>query len=314
MKDKIKKGHKDFLTLKDYTKEEIEHIINIAVKIKKDGQLYKNLLSGKNLALLFDKQSTRTRLSFEVGIRQLGGNCIYLDSKSLQINRGETFKDSAIIFSKYLDGVVIRTYKHETVKNFADNSSIPVINGLTDLYHPCQILSDLLTLHENGLLRKDIKFSYVGDSNNVLDSLLIGFTKLGLDITVGCPDNYRPSDKILRCAEEQSKSSGSNICITSNPAEAAKNADIIYTDVWVSMGDDESSEKISYLKKFQVNSSLLSYAKENVKIMHCLPAHRGEEIISDVLDGNKSIVWQQAENRLYAQKALMVYIYSNIKL
>lgn len=314
MKDKIKKGHKDFLTLKDYTKEEIEHIIKIAVKIKKDRQLYKNLLSGKNLALLFDKQSTRTRLSFEVGIRQLGGNCIYLDSKSLQVSRGETFKDSAMIFSKYLDGVVIRTYKQETVEIFADNSSIPVINGLTDLYHPCQILSDLLTLYENGLLRKDIKFSYVGDSNNVLNSLLIGFTKLGLDITVGCPDNYRPSGEILSYVEKQSKNSGSNVYITSNPAEAAKNADAVYTDVWVSMGDDESSEKISYLKKFQINSGLLSHAKENVKIMHCLPAHRGEEIASDVLDGDKSIVWQQAENRLYAQKALMVYIYSNMEL
>lgn len=314
MKDKIKKGHKDFLTLKDYTKEEIEHIIKIAVKIKKDRQLYKNLLSGKNLALLFDKQSTRTRLSFEVGIRQLGGNCIYLDSKSLQVSRGETFKDSAMIFSKYLDGVVIRTYKHETVEIFADNSNIPVINGLTDLYHPCQILSDLLTLYENGLLRKDIKFSYVGDSNNVLNSLLIGFTKLGLDITVGCPDNYKPSGEILSYVEKQSKNSGSNVYITSNPAEAAKNADAVYTDVWVSMGDDESSEKISYLKKFQINSGLLSHAKENVKVMHCLPAHRGEEITSDVLDGDKSIVWQQAENRLYAQKALMVYIYSNTEL
>jgi len=314
MKDKIKKGHKDFLTLKDYTKEEIEHIIKIAVKVKKDRQLYKNLLSGKNLALLFDKQSTRTRLSFEVGIRQLGGNSIYLDSKSLQVSRGETFKDSAMIFSKYLDGVVIRTYKHETVEIFADNSSIPVINGLTDLYHPCQILSDLLTLYENGLLRKDIKFSYVGDSNNVLNSLLIGFTKLGLDITVGCPDNYRPSGEILSYVEKQSKNSGNSVYITSNPAEAAKNADAVYTDVWVSMGDDESSEKISYLKKFQINSGLLSHAKENVKVMHCLPAHRGEEITSDVLDGDKSIVWQQAENRLYAQKALMVYIYSNMEL
>ena len=310
MENYIKKRYKDFLTLKDYSKEDIEYIINLSAKIKKNKKLFKNLLNGKNIALLFDKPSTRTRLSFEIGILQLGGNCICLDSKNLQVSRGETLEDSARVFSKYLDGVVIRTFKQEKVEIFAGSSSIPIINGLTDLYHPCQILSDLFTIHELGLLQKELKFTYIGDSNNVLNSLLIGFAKLGLNITVGCPEKYRPSEKILNYVIEQSKISGSNIHITSNPVEAVKDADIIYSDVWISMGDEENSEKVHDLKKFQVNSKLLSYANENVKIMHCLPAHRGEEITSDILDGKKSIVWQQAENRLYAQKALLVYLYS----
>lgn len=310
MGNNIKKRYKDFLTLKDYSKEDIEYIINLAIKIKNNKKLFRNLLVDKNIALLFDKPSTRTRLSFEIGILQLGGNCISLDSKNLQVSRGETLEDSARIFSKYLNGVVMRTFKQEKVEVFAGSSSIPVINGLTDLYHPCQILSDLFTLHELGLLKKELKFTYVGDSNNVLNSLLIGFAKLGLNITIGCPDKYRPSEEILNYAIEKSKISRANIYITSNPVEAAKGADIIYSDVWVSMGDEENNEKIHDLKKFQVNSKLLSYAKESVKVMHCLPAHRGEEITSDVLDGEKSIVWKQAENRLYAQKALLVYLYS----
>ena len=305
-----KKRYKNFLTLKDYSKEDIQYIINLAVKIKNNKKLFRNLLFGKNIALLFDKPSTRTRLSFEVGIIQLGGNCICLDSKNLQISRGETLKDSAKVFSKYLDGVVIRTFKQEKVEIFASNSSIPIVNGLTDLYHPCQILSDLFTIYELGLLKKKIKFTYIGDSNNVLNSLLIGFTKLGLNITVGCPEKYMPSKEILNYTIEQSKISKSNIYITSNPVEAAKDADIIYSDIWISMGDEVNSGKINDLKKFQVNSKLLSYAKESVKVMHCLPAHRGEEITSDILDGTKSIVWQQAENRLHAQKALLVYLYS----
>ncbi len=310
MKEKLKNKHKDFLTLKDYSKEEIEYLIGLAGKIKKDKKLYADILSGKNIALLFDKHSTRTRLSFEVGIRQLGGNCIYLDANTLQIKRGETLEDSAKIFSCYLDGIVIRTFKQETVEIFAKNSTVPVINGLTDLYHPCQILSDLFTLNEIGLLKKGLKFTYVGDCNNVSNSLMIGFTKLGLDITIGCPKNYKPSAAIMNYIQEQSKISKNKVDIVFDPVEAVKNADVIYTDVWVSMGDEESEKKVKDLQGFQVNSKLISYAKRNVKIMHCLPAHREQEITSEVLDGSSSIVLQQAQNRLYAQKALLVYLYS----
>lgn len=301
---------KDFLTLKDYSREEILYMIALAAKIKEDKKLYSDLLKSKSIALLFDKHSTRTRLSFEAGIEQLGGNCIYLDASTLQLKRGETVQDSAKVFSGYLDGLVIRTFKQETVEVFAKNSTIPVINGLTDLYHPCQILSDLFTIQELGMLDKNLKFTYVGDCNNVSNSLMIGFAKLGIDMTIGCPGTYKPSEDIMEYAMHLAKENGSNINITDDPIKSVENADIIYTDVWISMGDEDSEEKIKALIKFQVNSKLAHYAKPDVKIMHCLPAHRGQEITSEVMDGENSIVWQQAENRLYAQKALLVYLYS----
>ena len=306
----MKNKQKDFLTLKDYSREEILYILNLAAKIKEDKKLYSDLLKSKSIALLFDKHSTRTRLSFEAGIEQLGGNCIYLDASTLQLKRGETVQDSAKVFSGYLDGLVIRTFKHETVQVFAKNSTIPVINGLTDLYHPCQILSDLFTIQELGMLDKNLKFTYIGDCNNVSNSLMIGFAKLGIDMTIGCPGAYKPSEDILEYATHLAKERGSIINITDDPTKAVENADIIYTDVWISMGDEDSEEKTKALTKFQVNSKLAHYAKPDVKIMHCLPAHRGQEITSEVMDGENSIVWQQAENRLYAQKALLVYLYS----
>jgi len=306
----MKKKQKDFLTLKDYSAEEILYMIDLAAKIKKDKSLYGDLLKRKSIALLFDKHSTRTRLSFEAGIEQLGGNCIYLDSGTLQIKRGETIQDSAKIFSGYLDGLIIRTFKHETVELFAENSTIPVINGLTDLYHPCQILSDLFTIKELGMLDRNLKFTYIGDCNNVSNSLMIGFTKLSLNITIGCPKIYGPSDDIMKYVTKIVKESGSIISITDDPAKAVENADIIYTDVWISMGDEDSQEKIRTLEAFQVNSKLADNAKPDVKIMHCLPAHREQEITSEIMDGRNSVVWQQAENRLHAQKALLVYLYS----
>ncbi|MCL5071389.1 MAG: ornithine carbamoyltransferase [Actinobacteria bacterium] len=306
----MKNRQKDFLTLKDYSKEEILNLINLAAKIKKDKKLYSDLLKSKSIALLFDKHSTRTRLSFEAGIEQLGGNCIYLDASTLQLKRGETIQDSAKVFSGYLDGLIIRTFKQETVEVFAENSTIPVINGLTDLYHPCQILSDLFTIRELGMLNKNLKFTYVGDCNNVSNSLLIGFAKLGIDITIGCPKVYKPSEDVMNYVMDFAKESESSINITDDPLKAVENADIIYTDVWISMGDEDSEEKIKALTKFQVNSKLVYYAKPEVRIMHCLPAHRGHEITSEIMDGKNSIVWQQAENRLYAQKALLVYLYS----
>ncbi len=304
------KKKKDFLTLKDYSKDEIEYMIGLAEKIKKDRSLYGDLLSKKSIALLFNKQSTRTRLSFEAGITQLGGNCIYLDADSLQIKRGETLEDSARVFSRYLDGLVIRTFEQKTVEIFAANGTIPVINGLTDSYHPCQILSDLFTIHELGLLDKSLKFTYVGDCNNVLNSLLIGFVKLGLDITVGCSRKYEPEKEIMEYVFNQASKSGSSIKLEYDPSAAVAGADIIYTDVWVSMGEEHSEEKIAQLSKFQVNQKLLAFAKPDVKIMHCLPAHRESEITSTVIDGKNSIVWQQAENRMHAQKALLVYLFS----
>lgn len=300
---------KDFLTLKDYSKEEIEYLLDLSGKIKKDKNSYSKVLEGKNIAMLFDKHSTRTRLSFEVGINQLGGNSIYLDSKNLQISRGETYQDTAKIFSRYLDGVVIRTYSQEIVDIFAKYGTIPVINGLTDIYHPCQILADMFTLKELGLLNKDLKFIYIGDSNNVTNSLIIGFSKLGIDITIGCPEKYSPPEEIIEYARNQKE--GSKLNLVHDPVKAVSDADVVYTDVWLSMGDEINKQKLTDLKSYQVNYKLLKYAKEEVKVMHCLPAHRGQEITSEVLDGKNSIVLQQAENRLHAQKALLVYLYGN---
>ena len=300
---------KDFLTLKDYSKEEIEYLLDLSGKIKKDKNSYSKVLEGKNIAMLFDKHSTRTRLSFEVGINQLGGNSIYLDYKNLQISRGETYQDTAKIFSRYLDGVVIRTYSQEIVDIFAKYGTIPVINGLTDIYHPCQILADMLTLKELGLLNKDLKFIYIGDSNNVTNSLIIGFSKLGIDITIGCPEKYSPPEEIIEYARNQKE--GSKLNLVHDAVKAVSDADVVYTDVWLSMGDEINKQKLTDLKSYQVNYKLLKYAKEEVKVMHCLPAHRGQEITSEVLDGKNSIVLQQAENRLHAQKALLVYLYAN---
>ena len=300
---------KDFLTLKDYSKEEIEYLLDLSGKIKKDKNSYSKVLEGKNIAMLFDKHSTRTRLSFEAGINQLGGNSIYLDSKNLQISRGETYQDTAKVLSKYIDGLVIRTYSQEIVNIFAKYGTIPVINGLTDIYHPCQILSDMLTLKEPGLLNKNLKFTYVGDSNNVTNSLIIGFSKLGIDITIGCHQKYSPPEEIIEYARNQKE--GSKLNLVHDPVKAVSNADVVYTDVWLSMGDEKNKQKLTDLKSFQVNYKLLKYAKEEVKVMHCLPAHRGQEITSEVLDGKNSIVLQQAENRLHAQKALLVYLYAN---
>jgi len=301
---------KDFLTLKDYSKDEIVSLIKLASSIKKDDTGYSNLLKGKSIAMLFDKHSTRTRLSFEAGINQLGGNCIYLDRETLQIKRGETQEDSARVFSRYLDGLIIRTFAQKTVETFAGCGTIPVINGLTDLYHPCQVLSDLFTIYELGMLNGSLHFTYVGDCNNVLNSILIGFTKLGLNINIGCPEKYGPDESVFNYAVNEAKKSGSKVNIIHDPAQAVSGAEIIYTDVWVSMGDEYQEDKIKELESFQVNRELLSHAGAGIRIMHCLPAHRDQEITSEIMDSAASIVLQQAENRLHAQKALLVYLYS----
>jgi ornithine carbamoyltransferase len=309
--EKIRRTKKDFLTLLDYTKEEINYLLSLAIDVKQNNTKYGEILKNKNIALLFDKPSTRTRLSFEVGINQLGGNCLVLDSKTMQLGRGETYADTAKIFNAYLDGVVIRTFRQSDIETVASNCDIPVINALTDSYHPCQILSDLFTLYERGLLfKKDLKFVYMGDSNNVLNSLLVGFTKLGINITVGCPKVYEPDKTLMEKLRVLSVNSKNIITIENDPLLAVKDADVVYTDVWVSMGDAESSQKIYDLKPFQVNKELISEAKKDVLIMHCLPAHRDLEITSEILDSKNSIVWAQAENRLYAQKALLVLLYS----
>ena len=303
-----KKNKKDFLTLKDYDSKTIDYLLDIAGDVKSDPLKYSKVLEGKNIALLFDKHSTRTRLSFEAGISQMGGNAIYLDAKSLQLSRGETYADTAKIFSIYLDAVVIRTFSHSTVEIFAEEGSIPVINGLTDAYHPCQVLSDLFTIKEAGLLSPGLKITYMGDSNNVTNSLMVSLSKLGLKLTVGSPSEYGPGQEIMKYIESIK---GSDVSIVTDPVKAIEDADIVYTDVWISMGDAESDKKVKKLSSYQVSREILSHAAKDVIIMHCLPAHRGEEITAEVLGGPNSIVLKQAENRLHAQKALLAYIFES---
>jgi len=303
-----KKNKKDFLTLKDYDSKTINCLLDIAGDVKGDPLKYSKVLEGKNIALLFDKHSTRTRISFEAGISQMGGNAIYLDAKNLQLSREETYADTAKIFSGYLDAVVIRTFSHSTVEIFAEEGNIPVINGLTDIYHPCQVLSDIFTIKEAGLLLPELKITYMGDSNNVTNSLIVGLLKLGFKLTIGSPPEYGPGQEIMNYIESIKDS---NVSIVTDPVKAVEDADIVYTDVWISMGDAESDQKVKKLSSYQVNRELLSHASKDVIIMHCLPAHRGEEITGEVLDGPDSIVLKQAENRLHAQKALLAYIFES---
>ncbi|WP_077302948.1 ornithine carbamoyltransferase [Virgibacillus pantothenticus] len=300
---------RDFLTLADYSREEIEELIELAQTLKSN---YKSgyrdlLLTGKTLGMIFEKSSTRTRVSFEVGMYQLGGNGIFLNSKDLQIGRGETIADTAQVLSRYLDGIMIRTYSQADVEELASQASIPVINGLTDVYHPCQVLADLLTIKELKGTLQDLKLAYIGDGNNMVHSLMLGASILGMHVAVATPNGYQPDKEIVAKASAFADRSGGSVHITDQPQEAVQQADVIYTDVWASMGQEEEQEKRELaFTNFQVNAQLMRLAKSDMSFMHCLPAHRGEEVTADVIDGPHSVVFQQAENRLHAQKALLV--------
>ncbi len=265
-------------------------------------------LAGKSIGLLFEKPSTRTRVSFEVAIYQLGGSPIYMSKSELQLERGESLKDTAIVLSKYLDAVVIRAMRHKDVVYFAENSTLHVINGLTDLEHPCQALSDLFTIQEKKGL-KDIKVAYFGDGNNVCNSLMLICAMAGIDIWVASPERYSPKKKYVKMAKDLSMNNSSEVVVTEDVKEAAKNADVIYTDVWVSMGNEEErEERERILKEYQVNSELISFSKKDAIIMHCLPAIRGKEITEEVMYGKNSVIFEQAENRLYGEKAILYFL------
>jgi ornithine carbamoyltransferase len=294
----------NFISMVDI-KDNLEEILALSAALKKEKA--GTQLSNKTLGMIFEKISTRTRVSFEVGMTQLGGHAIYLDPASMQVKRGETIKDTAKTLSRYVDCIMARVYKHESVLELGEHSGVPVINGLTDLEHPCQALSDLFTMKEakGGF---DIKLAYVGDGNNVCNSLLLGASMVGMDMSVGCPEKYMPDENIVKQAQELASESGAKIEITSDPVEAVKSADVVYTDVWTSMGNEgEEQERISDFKDYRVNSKLIEAANDPL-IMHCLPAKRGQEITDDVLDSENSIVFEQAENRLHAQKALLCFL------
>lgn len=297
-----------FLTLQDYTDEEITALLDLAGKLKqqqKNGESH-HLLAGQTLGMIFEKPSTRTRVSFEVGMWQLGGHALFLSSQELQIGRGEPIRDTAAVLSRYLDGIMIRTFAHSGVEELARHAAVPVINGLTDLYHPCQALADLLTIREKKEVLPGLNVTYLGDGNNVAHSLMLGCSKLGVNITVCTPPGYLPLDEIRTKAEENASRTGSKIIVTDNPEAAVNKADVLYTDVWASMGQEqEKNERKKIFAPYQINGELLSQADSQAVVMHCLPAYRGDEITSEVLEGEQSVVLDQAENRLHVQKALM---------
>jgi ornithine carbamoyltransferase len=262
---------------------------------------------GVTLGLVFEKPSTRTRVSFEAGINQLGGQSVFLSASDLQLSRGESVADTAKVLSRYLDGLVIRTYGHGTVEEWARHATIPVINGLTDLCHPCQALSDLLTIRERKGRLKGVKLAYVGDGNNVANSLIEGAAKMGMAISLACPTGFEPDQRIVDVARLEAEDTGATIELTEDPQVAVKEADVVYTDVWVSMGQErEQSRRLTALAPYQVNERLMKLARPDAVIMHCLPAHRGQEITAGLLDGPQSVVLEQAENRLHMQKAILV--------
>jgi ornithine carbamoyltransferase len=297
---------RDFLTLMDLSSDEVVLLLKRAIELKSGKDAQKCPLIGKSIGLVFEKASTRTRVSLEVGIYQLGAQAIYMSPMDTQIGRGETIHDTAKVLSRYLDAVVIRTYSHNTLMELASYSSIPVINGLSDLHHPCQILSDLMTILEKKGRLKDIKLTYIGDGNNVANSLIEAASLMGLNLVMACPKGYEPDHEILKKAKA---SSNSHIAVVTDSKEAADKADVLYTDVWVSMGQEkEEAKKKRKFKDYQLNSKLLSYAKKDAIVLHCMPAHRGEEITDEVIDGPQSVVFDQAENRLHTQKALLEFL------
>jgi ornithine carbamoyltransferase len=267
------------------------------------------LLEGKTLGMIFEKNSTRTRISFEVGMNQLGGKGMYMNARDLQIGRGESIHDTGHVLSGYLDGIMIRANSHEMVKELAEHASIPVINGLTDLSHPCQALADLETIAEEKGELKGLKLAYVGDGNNVAHSLVVACAHVGIDVVVATPKNYEPNEEIMKKAAEIASKNGSTVAHTYDPVEAAKDADVIYADVWTSMGqEEEAAKRLEDFKGFQINDALVAHAKKDYMFLHCLPAHREEEVATSVIDGPNSYIFQQAENRLHAQKAVLASI------
>ena len=297
-----------FLTLADFTRKELTGFLERALEIKtafKKGERIAPL-KGKTLGLLFEKPSLRTRVTFEMGMRQLGGDSFYMGAHEVKLGERESVSDVARNLERWIDGIVVRTFYHEVVEELARNSSIPVINGLTDMLHPCQVLSDMLTILETAGQLKGVRVAYLGDGNNVANSWLLAAGIMGISLSIACPSGYEPDPGVTKQAKKMARKSGSRIAVMQEPKEAVKDADFIYTDVWTSMGQErEAIRRRIVFKDYQVNGSLIRHARKGARVMHCLPAHRGEEITDEVLDGPRSIVFDQAENRLHAQKALL---------
>ena len=301
--------HRDFLAIPDYSREELLSLFDLAERMKQ-GEYSDKPLAGKSVAMIFMKASTRTRVSFEVGTWQLGGHALFLSPRDVQLGRGEPIADTARVLSRYVDGIMIRTFAHAEVEELAKYADVPVINGLTDLLHPCQILADLLTIrqHLGGIDGR--KVAWVGDGNNMANSWINAAYRLGFDLTLACPEGYEPDKDILARAQ-----STANVRVVRDPAEAVEGADVVNTDVWASMGqEDEQAIREKAFKGYIVDDALMSRAQQDAIFMHCLPAHRGEEVSASVIDGLQSVVWDQAENRLHVQKAIMANTIGGVEL
>ncbi|MDP2912532.1 MAG: ornithine carbamoyltransferase [Candidatus Omnitrophota bacterium] len=298
---------KDIITIKDLDAGDILEILDLAKKVKQDRAAYSGRLRGKSIGLIFQKPSNRTRVSFEIGMEQLGGHAMYLGPGEIDMGVRESVKDVACVLSRYLDGIVARTKEHADMEELAGYATIPVINGLSDYAHPCQAMSDIFTVKEKLGTFKGVTLSYVGDGNNVLNSLMCAAAKVGLDMKIATPKGYEPAKDIVRLAKSFAKASGSKLELSNSPKKAAMDADIIYTDVWVSMGQEKEAEKRKkQFRDFQINGGLMKVTRGGCLIMHCLPAHRGEEITGSVIDSKDSIVYDQAENRMHVEKAVLL--------
>jgi ornithine carbamoyltransferase len=302
---------RSILSLGDLSSAELHSVLNRAARLKKEFKhgTGPDSLKGKLVGLVFEKPSTRTRTSFEAAALRLGGHSLYLASNELQLSRGEPVKDTARILGRYLNFIVARVYSQDTLRQFAEFSGISTINALSDMEHPTQVISDLLTIKEAKGRLEGLKLAYIGDGDNVCNSLLLGASMVGMDMVVGCPAGYAPDPDIFRLAQENATKSGSSLCVFNDPESAAEGADVLYTDVWVSMGEEkERRRRMHAFKGFQINSNLLKQAAKDVVVMHCLPAHRGLEITDEVIEGKQSIVWQQGENKLYGAAAVLDWL------
>ncbi|WP_160675048.1 ornithine carbamoyltransferase [Clostridium sp. C8-1-8] len=302
--------NRHLLKLNDYTKEEIMEILELGEQLKyetKHGIAHDHLLRGKTLGMIFEKSSTRTRVSFEVGMYQLGGSALFLSSHDLQLGRGEPIKDTARVLSRYVDGIMIRTFSQKDVQDLAEYSKVPVINGLTDEEHPCQVLADLLTIKEFKRKFDGLKVAFIGDGNNMANSLMVGCLKVGMSIGIATPKGYEPPEHVIKAVKAVEEASKGIVTFASNPEEVVKDADVVITDVWTSMGQEEETiKRKEAFKGYQVNTDLMAIAKKDAMVLHCLPAHRGEEITEDILELHAKEIFEEAENRLHAQKAVMV--------
>ena len=301
-------AQRHFLSLKDWSRDELELLFEQAAAIKANPDAYASALAGQSLAMIFQKPSTRTRVSFEVGMYQLGGRALFLGADDIQLNRGETIADTARVLSRYVQGIMARVFAHQDVTDLARHGSVPVINGLSDLLHPCQALADYFTLRERRGGLVGLKLAYVGDGNNVAHELMFGAVKLGLQFSIGCPKGYEPNPLIFKSAVREAQKLGSPIPeVSADPFEAVAGADAIYTDAWTSMGQEsEAQARLEAFQGFEVTPAMMAAAGPDVMFMHCLPAHRGEEVAADVIDGPQSVVFDEAENRLHVQKAILV--------